>query len=645
MIPVVVAVALGTLLVVVASLPAGAASVPPSTSMPSTGPGRSLVDARDAVLADARNADSSEPTPALATGSTAPGGVSAQAQSTDATGCGANTEAVAPTPPRPGVVLTPVTSTVIYDCVTDQVTFRVETASPFDPRSFGAWTVLLDTDLSGMFDPIDENCHGGEQIGAVYQDSNGTFAATLLTMGSDCDTEVARSPATFVVTATSVAVTVAAADLRVRQAGADVGRVAELNWAAELSSMTEVTSGQPGSPVPADGYAHLDIPNVGAYTPVTPTRVLDTRDGTGGPVQSLGASGRRDFAATGPLTPPPGLTTVVLHVTAVDPSSPTYLALWPAGEARPLASNLNAMPGSLDNGLVMVKVGAAGLVSLYNHLGSVDVVVDVYGWFTATSDDGGSLFTGVDPRRLLDTRDGTGIGRRTPLAGGEPITVPVVGALGGLVPAGATAVVVNLTAVAPTEPTFVRAWAAGPAPWVAALNVDAGRTLPNMAVIPLGPDGSMRLDNAFGRVHLVVDVLGFFRPSTLGGGPPPVPAAVGRFVSMTPTRILDTRDGTGGISSPLGVAPVEFDIAGRVGVPTHAQAVVLSVVAVDPTSDGYVTLYPAGTPRPLASNLNVVSGRTVANLVTVKLGADGAISLFNFTGRTHVVADLAGWIG
>src|SRR5262249_19907216 len=59
---------------------------------------------------------------------------------------------------------------------------------------------------------------------------------------------------------------------------------------------------------------------------------------------------------------------------------------------------------------------------------------------------------------------------------------------------------------------------------------------------------------------------------------------------------------------------------------------------------GFVTAWPAGLPRPLASTLNFEPGDNVANLVMVGLGPGGGLSLYQFGGTTHVVADVVGYV-
>ena len=85
-------------------------------------------------------------------------------------------------------------------------------------------------------------------------------------------------------------------------------------------------------------------------------------------------------------------------------------------------------------------------------------------------------------------------------------------------------------------------------------------------------------------------------------------------------------------------------VTGQGGVPkSGVTAVAVNVTVTDPTAVSFLTVYPSGGSRPLASNLNYVAGQTVPNLVIVKVGADGFITLYNHSGAVHVIVDVAGW--
>ena len=114
---------------------------------------------------------------------------------------------------------------------------------------------------------------------------------------------------------------------------------------------------------------------------------------------------------------------------------------------------------------------------------------------------------------------------------------------------------------------------------------------------------------------------------------------------LNPARLLDTRDGTGGnISALASQALTELKVTGVGGVPpTGATAVVLNVTVDAPLTSGFITAWPSGEGQPTVSNLNYVAGQTVPNLVTVKVGANGRVNLYNSEGYTHLVADVVGY--
>ena len=77
-------------------------------------------------------------------------------------------------------------------------------------------------------------------------------------------------------------------------------------------------------------------------------------------------------------TPP---TAVVLNVTVTGSTAPSYLTVWPDGSAQPLASDLNWVSGETVPNMVVVKLGSNGNIDLFNGVGSVNVVIDIVGWY------------------------------------------------------------------------------------------------------------------------------------------------------------------------------------------------------------------------------------------------------------------------
>ncbi len=249
-----------------------------------------------------------------------------------------------------------------------------------------------------------------------------------------------------------------------------------------------------------------------------------------------------------------------------------------------------------------------------------------------------SFFVPVSPARLLDTRTGTG-GNLAPL-GQQVYTELDVSGVGGVPETGVTAVVMNVTVDSPTAASFLTAWPSGEGqPPVSNLNYVPGQTVPNLVTVKVGANGRVNLFNATGWVHVVADVVGYYTATPPGGG--------GRFTSLTPTRLLDTRtgEGAGGVAAPVPAGQwIDLQVTGVGGVPAQGvTGVALNVTVDGPTGSGFVTTWPTGEPRPTASTHNFVPGLTVANLVLAKVGAGGRVSLFNSAGATHLIADVVGY--
>lgn len=247
----------------------------------------------------------------------------------------------------------------------------------------------------------------------------------------------------------------------------------------------------------ADVVGYYSTTGGSGFMPMSPVRINDTRLAAKlGPKQTL------DVQVTGVAgVPAAGVSAVALNVTVTEPSEAGWLTVFPTGEVRPVASSLNFRRGQTIPNLVMAKVGANGKVSIYNDSGSVHVVVDINGWFAA--DGSGSRAVPVTPLRLIDTRTSQVVGPDATLE------VKVTGAAG--VPANAKAVALNVTAVNATQWTFVTAWPTGqPRPNASNLNVEPGGTIPNQVVAAIGSGGKVSLWNAFGNVHLIADIIGYY---------------------------------------------------------------------------------------------------------------------------------------
>ncbi|MCW2607690.1 MAG: N-acetylmuramoyl-L-alanine amidase, partial [Frankiales bacterium] len=246
----------------------------------------------------------------------------------------------------------------------------------------------------------------------------------------------------------------------------------------------------------------------------------------------------------------------------------------------------------------------------------------------------GSRFTPVTPRRLLDTRTGQGLSGPVWVGDGGTVDLAVAGGSTG-VPAGATAVVLNVTAVGATRATDVRVYPTptdGRVPGVSNINLTARQTRAGLVTVPVGAGGRVRLRNEDGAVSLLADLAGWYAPD-----------AETAFHPVAPVRLLDTRTQTIKKLGPGG--SLDLVVAGARGVPTSASAVVLTVTGVAPTASTDLAVYPASasTAKPQTSNVNLVPGPPVPNLVVVQVGAGGKVRIRNSSGATAVLVDLSGW--
>jgi hypothetical protein len=362
---------------------------------------------------------------------------------------------------------------------------------------------------------------------------------------------------------------------------------------------------------------------------MTPVRVFDTRDGTGGRLAPLGEGESWNVQFGDRYGIPGDAVAVAINLTSVNATAPTFVTAWPTGDTRPFTANLNPVPGMAVPNLVVGRLGAGGSLSFFNNSGSVDLIGDLVGFYKTS---GGSKLQPLTPARLLDTRDGTGVAAPGPL--GEGQTIDLVVADRGGVPKDSTAVALNITVTEPSAASYLTVWPTGqPRPLAASLNMVPGQTVPNLVFAQIGAGGKVSIFNYAGSTHVVADVLGAFSASSST-----------RYVAIAPVRVLDTRDGTGAAAARLAQDPLLLQLAGAKGIPASGvTAVMLNVTVVAPTVSTYLTLYPTGGDRPLAANLNATPGQVVPNMVVGRLGPDGKIAIFNYAGTTDVVADVMGY--
>ena len=349
--------------------------------------------------------------------------------------------------------------------------------------------------------------------------------------------------------------------------------------------------------------------------------------------EAVAAGSTTEITVVGVNGVPADASAVVLNVTAADAGSSGYVTVWPCGEARPNASNLNYRPGGAVANSTIVRVGAGGKVCMFTET-ATQLIVDINGWFPASSN-----FVSGTPARVLDTRSGgatvDGVGAGGGLRGAGSTTELVVAGRGG-VAANASTVVLNVTAADAGSSGYVTVWPCGEArPNASNLNYRPGGAVANSTIVRVGAGGKVCMFTETA-TQLIVDINGWFPASS-------------NFVSGTPARVLDTRSGgatVDGVGAGGGLrgagSTTELVVAGRGGVAANASAVVLNVTAADAGSSGYVTVWPCGEARPNASSLNYQPGGAVANSTIVRVGAGGKVCMFTET-ATQLIVDINGW--
>ena len=205
--------------------------------------------------------------------------------------------------------------------------------------------------------------------------------------------------------------------------------------------------------------------------------------------------------------------------------------------------------------------------------------------------------------------------------------------VGGVPSSGVGAVVLNVTATAPSAGSYLTVYPTGSAlPTASNLNFGPGQTVPNLVVAKVGAGGKVNVYNAVGSTDVIFDVAGWYSDGSTS-------VSGGLYAPLTPVRILDTRNGLGNVANKVGAGQsISVQVTGVGGVPSSGVgAVVLNVTVTDPDAGSYLTAYPTGSAVPNASNLNFGTGQTVPNLVVAKVGTGGKVNVYNAVGSTDVI--------
>jgi hypothetical protein len=307
---------------------------------------------------------------------------------------------------------------------------------------------------------------------------------------------------------------------------------------------------------------------------------------------------------------------VAISMVATGTTAAGFVTVYPHGSPRPEASNLNFVTGNTVANSAVVKLGDSGSIDVYVSA-QADIIVDVTAAFVdAPGAVSAGRFVGIDPQRVVDTR------RSGERSVGE-IRVP----LPANIPADATALVANITAVGAASSGFLSAYpAGGGGSSTSIVNTDEHNdTRANVVFISVSAEGFVVFRSM--ETDVLVDVTGWFT------GPSAPASTDGLFVPQAPARAWDSRNTADPIHRG---GTVDRQV---LGVP--AAAVVANVTVVDPTGWGFVSVYAAGTPVPDVSSLNYRWRQPVAAL-TVSRVSERGMAISSYAG-VHVLVDVAGW--
>ena len=387
-----------------------------------------------------------------------------------------------------------------------------------------------------------------------------------------------------------------------------------------------------GLTVPATAAA--PEPSASRLVAVAPARVLDTRSGVGASTGVVPPGARLVLDVTGRAgVPADGVSAVVLNLTLDRSTRAGYVQAYPTGRSTPGAhSNLNAWgAGQTVAVLATVPVGDDGTVTLFSS-GGGHLVADVTGYYAPSAATSAGRFAGLTPARLLDTRKLAG------KPGPRSSTVVKVTGRGGVPGSGVSAVALNVVTTQSDAAGYVQVIpTGGPTRTGGSSNLNAarGQTIANLAVVPVGSDGSVTLYSS-ASTHLVVDVQGWWTDDTAAA------ATTGLYQPVVPRRLDDTRPTAERLPDR---GALEIRPLGQKGVPyTGVSSVALGVTVVRPAGPGYVHVFPAAGATPgSASSINVSSaGQTIAGAVLTPPGQGGHVTAFS-TRSTELVVDVFGW--
>ena len=389
-----------------------------------------------------------------------------------------------------------------------------------------------------------------------------------------------------------------------------------------------------------DGITDTAVINyAGQYVAVAPTRVLDTRTGQGAlSTATLGSAPAGPIAKNtvysfyfGATSMPLDASAYAFNVTAVSPNAIGNLRIGEncgffGGAQVPTSSLINYQPGKdIANFVIVPNNRQCNGLSVYSDNANTNVAIDLVGYYNANSD----VKATTGSPRVVDTRSNLGTTGGA-VAAGSTRSFQIAGTAG--IPVGTKSVAVTVTAIAPLGGGNLRVFPNGVAtPTASSINYIPGVDKAATVIVALPANGKLDVFSDGSPAGVAIDVVAYFDSSN-------------NQVVNAPVRVLDTRTGTSLASN----TPVNLTVVGVAGVPSTAQAVLVSLTGIHTagsTGVGNLRAYPAGGALPEVSTLNYFSSTTdVANFAIVPVGANGQITLYSNGSSIDVAVDVVGFI-
>jgi hypothetical protein len=326
-----------------------------------------------------------------------------------------------------------------------------------------------------------------------------------------------------------------------------------------------------------------------------------------------------------------------------------YGTLYPADSSPPTASNINYVPYEITSNAFTIGLNAGGQFNIYTF-STVDVIIDVTGYFAPPSGTGLYYHPLPQPVRLLETRLGQpGCNNPgTPIQGQTARAVSAWAACSGItIPSTARAITGNFTAINqlniggygtiyPTSTTV---------PGNSNVNYNPLGVTSNSFVTGLSSNGQFSVF-ASSTINAVVDVSGYFSNEAVDSN------GTGLLYNSLamPLRLLDTRPGQSACDRPG--QPLQAQVPRSEGafvscngmtIPATAQALSGNFTVVNQLSNyGFGVVYPSGGGLPQTSNVNYTPFAVKPNAFVTGLGAGGQFNLYAFS-TVHAVVDVAGY--